>query len=382
MMPPPTLPGLLLRNASSRAARPAFRHRSRGIWHTLSWAGFAATVRGFALGLAAHGFGAGARLAVIGENHPRCYAALLAAQCLGGLALPLDPDGDPAVTERRLREAGASVLLVEHREQADFSRVLAPPALVIGRLARPDIMSFDSVIAAGETFAALHPGFFEDEAARRMPEDPAVLLAGAPEAPLFELSHAALVGAAQTLAARERLGPTEQAFCYLPLAALGELVYSLSLGLLCGFCCNCPERPDTVPRDLREIGPTFLLAPPRALDLLAADLDRRLGGASGVKRRAFQRFRAAALRAEELRESGRAVPPGLRLSCALGGLVIDAPVRDLMGLRRTRFIHVGPGVPTSGTAAFIRSLGLTLRPASFVDPAELPHQPARELSDA
>lgn len=374
MMPSPTLPGLLLRNAAAHPAKPAFRHRRRGIWHTLTWAGFAGMVRDFALGLAAHGFGPGARLAVLGENEPRGHAALLAAQALGGIALPLDPEADGTALQRWLRAANAGFLLVDRPDQAERVDALGPPALVICKQDHPDFVGFATLVATGDASA----GSFNDEAARRMPSDPAILLPHGPR--LIELSDGTLLDTAQMVAVQERIGAEDQAFCYQPLSSVGELVYSLSLGLLCGFCCNFPERPDTVPRDLREIGPTFLLTPPRALDLLAAELTRRLGTTSGIRRFAFQHCRGAAIRATELRERRSRVSLPLHLSRAVGALVIDGPVRDQLGLRRTRFIHVGPGEPSPDTATLFRSLAIPLRPAILPDPAELPALPAREPS--
>ncbi|MGH7061363.1 MAG: AMP-binding protein, partial [Stellaceae bacterium] len=87
-----TLPQLLRRNAHSMAGRPAIREKSRGIWQTFTWAQYWDEVRLFALGLAAHGFGRGGKLAVIGDNRPRLYCAQLAAQCLGGVAVPMYQD--------------------------------------------------------------------------------------------------------------------------------------------------------------------------------------------------------------------------------------------------------------------------------------------------
>ena len=66
--------------------------RSRGIWQTYTWAEYRRQVRDFALGLAAHGFRRGDKLAVIGDNRPRLYWAQLAAQCLGGIAVPVYQD--------------------------------------------------------------------------------------------------------------------------------------------------------------------------------------------------------------------------------------------------------------------------------------------------
>jgi long-chain acyl-CoA synthetase len=90
-----TLSSLLLRNAERWPHRPAWRDKRLGIWQTQSWSDFAARVGDIALGLAAHGFGHGHRLAVLGDNRPDLYAAVLAAQSLRGIGVPLDPEDTP-----------------------------------------------------------------------------------------------------------------------------------------------------------------------------------------------------------------------------------------------------------------------------------------------
>ena len=87
-----TLPQLLRRNAERTPDRPALREKDRGIWQTYSWRRYCDEVRDFALGLAAHGFGRGDKLSVIGENRPRLYFAQLAAMSLGGIAVPVYQD--------------------------------------------------------------------------------------------------------------------------------------------------------------------------------------------------------------------------------------------------------------------------------------------------
>ena len=87
-----TLPRLLERNARERGDAPAMREKTMGIWRTQTWSAYSAMVQEFALGLASLGFARGHVLAVIGDNRPRLYAAQLAAQCLGGIAVPLYQD--------------------------------------------------------------------------------------------------------------------------------------------------------------------------------------------------------------------------------------------------------------------------------------------------
>jgi long-chain acyl-CoA synthetase len=86
---PATLPRLLQKNARELGNRPAIREKDRGIWQTFTWREYHDHVRDFALGLAAIGFRRGERLSVIGDNRPRLYWAQVAAECLGGIPVPV-----------------------------------------------------------------------------------------------------------------------------------------------------------------------------------------------------------------------------------------------------------------------------------------------------
>ncbi len=114
-----TLPRLLRRNLLRMPGRPAIREKNRGIWETFNWAQYHEEVRDFALGLAAHGFGRGGKLAVIGDNRPRLYWAQLAAQCLGGAAVPMYQDSIAAEMAYVLNHAEISVVVAEDQEQVD-----------------------------------------------------------------------------------------------------------------------------------------------------------------------------------------------------------------------------------------------------------------------
>ena len=76
-------------------------------------------MRDFALGLAAHGFGRGDKLSVIGENRPRLYFAQLAAMSLGGIAVPVYQDAIATELAYVLDHAETSVIVAEDQEQVD-----------------------------------------------------------------------------------------------------------------------------------------------------------------------------------------------------------------------------------------------------------------------
>src|SRR5512133_4387412 len=115
-----TLPRLLLRNAQRFGHRKAaMREKDRGIWQTYSWADTLAQVKTFALGLAALGLQRGDKLAIVGDNRPRLYWALSAAQCLGGIPVPLYQDAPAADMAFVLDNAEIDFAVVEDQEQVD-----------------------------------------------------------------------------------------------------------------------------------------------------------------------------------------------------------------------------------------------------------------------
>ena len=59
---------------------------------------------------------------MIGDNRPRLYAAMLAAQSLGGAAVPLWPDAEPDWIAQVLNHAGVSIVVAEDAEQVDEDR--------------------------------------------------------------------------------------------------------------------------------------------------------------------------------------------------------------------------------------------------------------------
>src|ERR671923_2549373 len=122
-----TLPKLLLRNAQRFGHRKAaVREKDRGIWQTYSWVDTLTQVRAFALGLAALGLRRGDKLAVIGDNRPRLYWAQVAAQCLGGAAVPMYQDSIASELVFVLDHAEVSIVVAEDQEQVDKILPLKP----------------------------------------------------------------------------------------------------------------------------------------------------------------------------------------------------------------------------------------------------------------
>jgi long-chain acyl-CoA synthetase len=370
-----TLPRLLRLNAKTMASRPAMREKRRGIWQVLTWSRYWEETREFALGLAASGFVRGEKLAVIGDNRPRLYCAQLAAHCLGGVAVPVYQDSIAAELAFVLEHAEVTVVVAENQEQVDkilslketlprLRLIIYDDPLGLRQYRFLFLKSFQEIQRTAREFAAAHPGFIERELEKGSADDLALLCytsgtTGQPKGVM--LSHRNLIVSAKTFAALEDIRPTDEWICYLPMAWVGDALYSMVMSLLLGFTCNCPENPGTVQRDVRELGPMAFLAPPRIWENLLSSVQVRVADASPLKRTLFEYFRALAERRELMSADGKEPPAFMRFGLWVGEILICGPLRDRLGLRRVRWAYTGGAPLGADTFRFFRSIGVNLK---------------------
>jgi long-chain acyl-CoA synthetase len=375
MAEPGTLPRLLLRNARDFATRTAIREKDRGIWQSYTWADYHAQVRDFALGLAALGFKRGDRLSVIGDNRPRLYWAQMAAQCLGGVSVPVYQDSIARELAFVWNHADVSVIVAEDQEQVDKVLGLREQLPTLRVVIYDDprgmlhykhdwLKSFTDVQALGREFAKTHAGYFDAAVDQGKGDDLAFVCytsgtTGNPKGAM--ITHANALETAKTAMRAEEFRVDDDYLAYLPMAWVGDAFYTLVMSIVVGFAINCPESPETVQRDLRELGPTLVLAPPRIWENMLTAVQVKGTDAPPLKRWVFERFRRAAEQAEIVRSDAKPIPLGLRVMCALGEVFVYGPVRDQLGLRRTRWALTGGAPLGPDTFRFFRSIGVNLK---------------------
>jgi len=370
-----TFPKLLARNARIWGERPGMREKDRGIWRTYTWRECEAQVRELALGLAALGFRRGDKLSVIGDNRVRLYWAQLAAQALGGVAVPVYQDSIAAELAYVLKHADVAVVVAEDQEQADKILSLRGELPALRELIYDDprgmggyqsdiLRSYAETQSEGRAFDANHPGRYDRELAQGGGDDIAMIAytsgtTGVPKGAM--LSHRNLIATMQALAEVEDVRSGDDWLCYLPMAWVGDAAYTLGLGLVAGLVASCPEGPETVRRDLRELGPDALLAPPRIWESMLSGLEVKAADATPLKRLVFEGFRALAARRELLASEGKPVPLALALAYRLGEQLVYRPVRDQLGLRNARWCYSGGAPLGADTFRFFRSFGVNLK---------------------
>ncbi|WP_420996197.1 AMP-dependent synthetase/ligase [Cupriavidus sp. 30B13] len=374
-----TFPRLLLAHAQQRPGSPAYREKDLGIWQTYSWAQAAQEVRALACGLAALGFARGMNLAVVGDNRPRLYWAMSAAQALGGVPVPLYQDAIGGEMVYVLDDAEIDFAVVEDQEQVDKLLEVEAQLARQGRAVRhiiyedprglrgydqPALMSYQRLQEIGREFDRANPGFFDAAVAAGSPEDTAIILytsgtTGKPKGVCH--SHRGLIGAARNGCAFDGLVPGDDVLSYLPMAWVGDNLFSYAQALVAGFTVNCPESRDTVMTDLREIGPTYYFAPPRIYENLLTQVMIRMEDAGWAKRRLFHWAMNVARRCGTDILDGRPVPLAERLRYAAGEALIYGPLRNVLGMSRIRVGYTAGEAIGPDLFRFYRSIGVNLK---------------------
>jgi long-chain acyl-CoA synthetase len=371
-----TLPRLLLRNAQRFGPyQAAIREKDRGIWQTYSWAESLQQVQSFALGLAALGFRRGDKLAIIGDNRPRLYWALTAAQCLGGVPVPLYQDAIAKEIQFVLDHSDTSMVVAEDQEQVDKIIELQPslPKLTqiiydnpkgMRRYQDPLLRSFTQVQELGRQYAQEHPDAFVNAVNAGSEGDVALICytsgtTGFPKGVM--LSHLNLIASAHNILAVDPYTHTDEIMAYLPMAWVGDTVLSVVMAQVTGLCVNCPERPETVQQDMREIGPTVLIAPPRIWENMLSQVQVMIDDSTWLKRKLYHLFSPIAEQVARLQMQKQPPPWHLRVRYRLGDMLIYAPIRDRLGLRRIRYAYTGGAALGPETFLFFRGLGVNLK---------------------
>ena len=370
-----TFPRLMLSHAAQRPTAAALREKDQGIWQTLTWHGLATLVRELACGLAQAGLTRGQHIVVVGENRPRLYATMLAAQSLGAIPVPLYQDAVAAEFAFPINNAEVAFAVVEDQEQVDkmldlrsqcpqLTQVWYDDPRGLRKYTDSGLSSLDALIDSGRAYNAQQPGFFDAEVAKGQPADVAAMFftsgtTGNPKGVVH--THHTLIDRAHAGAAFDKLTSSEEVLAYLPPAWIGQNIFSYALWLECGFVVNCPEQASTVTIDLKEIGPTYYFAPPRVFEGLLTTVMIRMEDAGRVKKWLFHHFMTLARRVGPARMDGKPLPALDRAHYALGNLFIYGPLRNTLGLSRVRVAYTAGEAIGPDLFTFYRSIGINLK---------------------
>jgi len=369
-----TLPQYLLQRKDIKD-KVAIREKDYGIWQSYTWNVYFDNVEAFALGLVSLGFERGDKVAVIGDNRPQLYWALTAAQCLGGIPVPLYQDAIETELEYILEHAEVKVVVAEDQEQVDKMLVLKEKVQSIETIiyddprglrnyTQPFLMSFSKVQEHGLEFKKGNPQYLEKEIQKGSGEDICLITytsgtTGHPKGVV--LSYSNLISNTKLLHQVEEYGEKDQVMAYLPMAWVGDTIFSLVMSLVEGLEVNCPEKASTVMADMRGIGPTVMFCPPRIWENILSEVQIKMEDANWAMRRMFKFFMNVALRVSKLKMEHKSINIGLRFLQLLGEVLIYGPLRDRLGFSKIRYAYTAGAAIGPEVFQFYRALGINLK---------------------
>ena len=370
-----TLPHYLLRNAREFPRHVAMREKEKGIWQQWTWHQYLGEVRDLALGLVALGFKRGDKLAILSDNRPQVYWAMVAAQTLGGMPVPLYQDSISRQLAYVVDHSDAAMVLAEDQEQVDkllelkdglpkVHRVIYDDPKGMRHYDDPWLTSFTCVQEHGRELDRQQPQLFDEQAAAGKEDDVALICytsgtTGQPKGAM--LTHANLITAVEGMQTVEPYYSTDETLAYLPPAWVGDTFWSLAGALITACRVNCPERPETVQANIREIAPHFLVAPPRIWENLVSEVRTRVDDATFLKRWLFNKLMPVGEHVARKRMEKEPVDGRRKILHKLGEFFVFGPLRDHLGFRRIRSAYTGGAPLGPEIFLFFRALGINLK---------------------
>ncbi|MDR9414360.1 MAG: AMP-binding protein [Spiribacter sp.] len=367
---------VLARNARERGDEVAMRERDQGIWHEYTWQEYLERVLSLAAALEARGVQAEDRILVMGDNRPMLYMGMLAVVCLRAIPSPAYPDTNPQEILRQLEAESIRAALVEDQEQVDKLIGLRDEGYAGLELVVFDdprglkdsepagAVAMTDLLAQGKRRREDTPGLDSSLLERSSVHDVAVLLhssgtTGAPKG--VPIKHGHILAGVRNASAAGYFREGEVHMAYLPMAWVGDFIFSIGAALALRFVVNIPERQETALHDLREISPTLYFSSPRAWSSMLTRVQVGISESSALERRLYEHFMPFAVELERRRLAGRV--PGLaeRLWRRIGEFVIYGPIKDHLGLSRVERAYTAGEAIGEDVFLYFRALGLNLR---------------------
>jgi long-chain acyl-CoA synthetase len=366
-----TFPSLFLQQTKTRSSDPAVRYKYHGLWKTWTWGEAGYIVKDLACGLAAKGLKPNENVAIIGNNIPQLYFAMIAVQCLGAVPVPIHPDSNPDELVSFLNNCEAKFAIVQDQQQVDALYKIISQCEKLHEVVYNDdrgmneydhahLISFEQIQEIGKKFAQEHTSFFDDVTSKVSQDTDAFILYTAGTSGYSRgavHTHGSLVNTGIAFAKQENIKQKEEQLAFLPLSYPANTLFTYTLWLLKGFTINCPESNETIMNDMREIGPTILYAPPHFYKHLYSEIIAR---AQRSNTKTFDKwFKYAKQARDEFLKGNDNAGGGFKR--ILGNMLMFSPLKNVYGLSNLRNAYTGGDVMSGETFNFFRGIGINLK---------------------
>jgi long-chain acyl-CoA synthetase len=362
-----SLATMILERTDRYGAKRALVHKRGKQWEDISWRVFGERIVQAAKGLAALGFRAGDRLAILPENRPEWPIIDLACLYLGGVDVPLYLTSTLKDTIYILKDAGVTFVAVSGREQlAKILKISGDlPALTYlilldegpkeeTRLGQLPALSINGLYTQGEQ----HSGPAQPVAT---PELATIIYTsgttGAPKGVM--LTHTNMLANTQDAVAILPLNEDDISVSFLPLSHGFERTAGLYTLLRAGATIVYGGGTVTLTKDLTEIKPTVLCCVPRVLELVYRRVSSERENAGSIKRKILDWAFAIGGKAGTYRAAQESLPLGTKLQYSIANRLVFQKLRSALG-GRVRFLVSGGAPLNAEVTRFFFGAGLSV----------------------
>ncbi len=373
---PVSLIRLVRRNAELYSKKPAYREKEFGIWQSWSWAQASTEIDNLSYGLLSLGINQGDHVAILGRNRPYFYWAMVAIQAAGGVPVPIYQDSLADEVCYFLDNCKAGCVFAENQEQVDKvldikDQLASLDSLIyldsrgMRKYDKSNLHDYRAIQKQGADQPAKMKAELEKRIDAQTDDTTCAMLytsgtTGRPKGVV--LSNRNILVTAKASSEFDNLTVDDSVLAYLPMAWVGDFIFSIGQAIWTGFCVNCPESTDTMQHDLKEIGPSYFFAPPRYFESILTDVMIRMEDAGAFKQAMFRYFMAHA------REVGGQILDGKasvglvdRLKYSLGSVMIYGPLKNTAGMSNVRVGYTAGEAIGPEIFDFYRSLGINLK---------------------
>ena len=368
-----TYPKYLLRNSQRWGDRVALRRKDFGIWQNYTWKDCYQQVKHLCLGLVDLGLKPGDKVSLIGDDEPEGFWAEAAIQAAGGVLVAMWSDSIPSEVAYIINHSDSKFVIAEDQEQIDkileikkdipkVEKVIYWDRKGMRKYDDPILMSYDDLKMMGSQYANKHPEFFEELVAMGKGSDVGQMsyTSGTTSLPKGAMiTHNAIITSARRMEASSPLHQGEDVITTLASASVFHQWFA-GYSYICGVIINFPEEPETLMQDYREISPRFMLITPRQWQSLSSMTQIRINDAGFLKRFFYNLFLPVGYKVVDLRSSKKKVSLTWRLLHKVGDILVFAPLRDKLGLVKTKYPVTGSAFLSPDFFRFFQAMGINL----------------------
>jgi len=348
--------------------RPALQQPvGKGEYKTWTWPEYRDAAREIACGLRRFGVRKGDIVALFTETRAEFYIADIGIMACGAIAGALYTSYPAHDLIKNLRASDARFVFAENPKAIDTLVAAAGDEpldvrwiLLTGE--RDGVTTFDQLRQSGREALGADPGIFDKIQAEYKSTDPAILYmtSGATGEPKMGLtSHDAIVMNIDMGPDALQLKPGDCTIAFLPSAHIAQRVVIELLPIGMGLPVWFSEGLAKLPNEIKRIGPTLLLAPPRVWERVFASINAEIKKRGAVSQKLFHGAVGLGAEAGRLREAGKPVPRWMQTSLKLADRLVFSKIRARLGGRLK--------IPASGAAPlgpelarFYASIGMPL----------------------